>query len=387
MHTCGLKTDGTIACWGNNGLGQLGAAPAAPSPAPPAGQVGTAYSHSFTSSTGSPPASFAVSAGTLPPGLNLGSGGVLSGTPTAGGSYTFTVTASNGLFADASEEFTVEIAANTAPVANDDSYGVDEDQTLSVSAAAGVLENDTDANSDDLTAELVEDVDNGTLTLNPDGSFTYEPDDNYNGPDSFTYTANDGQADSDTATVTITVNAVNDAPTIAVLAGNASQSACLSGTRGRITLKLADVDNNVSALTLSVVSSSNTRLVPKSNVSFAGSAETRTATITTVSGRTGSSSVTLKVSDSQASASAPVTVRAGSNDEDTLTGTGGADLLLGRDDGDALRGFGGSDVLCGAKGPDRLTGGSEADSFDGGSGTDTATDFNATEGDSKTNIP
>ncbi len=346
--------------------------------------MGAAYSHSFTSSTGSPAASFAVSAGDLPPGL--GSGGVLSGTPTAGGSYTFTVTASNGLFADSSEQFTITISSNTAPEATDDTYSTNEDVALEVAAQAGVLANDTDAQDDDLTAELVEDVDNGTLTLNPDGSFTYEPDDDYNGPDSFTYKANDGSADSNTATVTITVNALNDAPTIAVLAGSASQSACLSGTRGRITLLLADVDNNVSALTLSVVSSSNTRLVPKSNVSFAGSTETRTATITTVSGRTGSSSVTLKVSDSQASASAPVTVRAGGHDEDTLTGTAGADLLLGRDDGDTLRGFGGSDVLCGAKGADRLTGGSEADSFDGGSGTDTATDFSTGQGDSKTNI-
>ena len=53
---------------------------------------------------------------------------------------------------------------------------------------------------------------NGTLTLNADGSFTYTPNANFNGTDSFTYQANDGTADSNVATVTITVNAVNDAP-------------------------------------------------------------------------------------------------------------------------------------------------------------------------------
>ena len=49
--------------------------------------------------------------------------------------------------------------------------------------------------------------------MNSDGSFTYTPALNYNGPDSFTYKANDGQADSPTnATVSITVTPVNDPP-------------------------------------------------------------------------------------------------------------------------------------------------------------------------------
>jgi hypothetical protein len=113
-HACGLKADSTIQCWGSNQDGQLGAAPAAPSPAPPAaGRVGTVYSHTFIS-TGSPAASFAVSGGTLPPGLSLSPGGVLSGTPKAGGDYTFTVTASNGIFADAtSKQFTISIISDT----------------------------------------------------------------------------------------------------------------------------------------------------------------------------------------------------------------------------------------------------------------------------------
>src|SRR5258705_4803372 len=52
-----------------------------------------------------------------------------------------------------------------------------------------------------------------TISLNSDGSFTYSPALNYNGPDSFTYKASDGQADSPTnATVSITVTPVNDPP-------------------------------------------------------------------------------------------------------------------------------------------------------------------------------
>ena len=50
------------------------------------------------------------------------------------------------------------------------------------------------------------------FTLNPDGSFSYTPTADYNGPDSFTYKLNDGSLDSNTATVSLTVTAVNDAP-------------------------------------------------------------------------------------------------------------------------------------------------------------------------------
>ncbi len=106
-------------------------------------------------------------------------------------------------------------STNAAPVANNDSYSVNEDNTLTVPAAgvAGVLANDTDADGNSLTAIKVSGPANGTLTLNANGSFTYTPGANYRGTDSFTYKANDGTLDSNTATVTITVNPVNDAPT------------------------------------------------------------------------------------------------------------------------------------------------------------------------------
>src|SRR2546425_2590286 len=77
----------------------------------------------------------------------------------------------------------------------DDSYSTPEDTTLTV-AAPGVLANDTDVDGDPLTAILVNGPAHGTLSLNSDGSFTYTPALNYNGPDSFTYKANDGQVDS-----------------------------------------------------------------------------------------------------------------------------------------------------------------------------------------------
>lgn len=108
---------------------------------------------------------------------------------------------------------TYVIGAANPPQAADDAYAVDEDTLLSI-AAPGVLENDTDADLDALTAVLETDVSHGTLTLNQDGSFTYQPALNYHGTDTFTYHANDGGLDSGTATVTLTINPVNDPPDI-----------------------------------------------------------------------------------------------------------------------------------------------------------------------------
>src|SRR5207244_6335656 len=65
---------------------------------------------------------------------------------------------------------------------------------------------------DTFSTVLVSGPTHGSLTLNASGSFTYTPAANYNGSDSFTYKANDGTTDSNVATVTLTINPVNDAP-------------------------------------------------------------------------------------------------------------------------------------------------------------------------------
>jgi hypothetical protein len=103
---------------------------------------------------------------------------------------------------------------NHAPFAPAYSYSTDEDTPLNVSAP-GVLTNDTDLDGDTLHAVLDSGPSHAAVngfTLNADGSFSYTPAANYNGPDSFTYHANDGTADSNTVTVTLTVNPVDDPP-------------------------------------------------------------------------------------------------------------------------------------------------------------------------------
>lgn len=101
--------------------------------------------------------------------------------------------------------------SNKAPIAGDDTVETNEDQKLTASVP-GVLENDQDPEDDPITARLDGEPENGTLTLNEDGSFAYEPDADFNGTDSFTYRARDGQAESEPATATIAVSPINDKP-------------------------------------------------------------------------------------------------------------------------------------------------------------------------------
>ncbi|PWR01478.1 hypothetical protein DKT77_16740, partial [Meridianimarinicoccus roseus] len=97
---------------------------------------------------------------------------------------------------------------NDAPVAVSDAFTTDEDVALTGASVAG---NDSDPDGDTLVYSVVSGVANGTLSLNGDGTFTYTPDADFNGTDGFTYQVSDGTL-TDTATVSLTVDPVNDAP-------------------------------------------------------------------------------------------------------------------------------------------------------------------------------
>ena len=85
------------------------------SAAPPSsGMVGSAYNHTCTAS-GSTPITFTVSAGTLPTGLTLGTGGMITGTPDASGTFSGTITAANGTLPNATQNFSITIAPAPAP--------------------------------------------------------------------------------------------------------------------------------------------------------------------------------------------------------------------------------------------------------------------------------
>ncbi len=173
--------------------------------------------------------------------LNLD--GSFSYTPTANyaGADSFTYMASDGLKQSAPVTVTLTVGGqNTPPVAANGSASVAEDGAVSGKVSA------SDPDSAALTYVLVAAPTHGGLTFQPNGDYVYTPGANFNGADSFTFKVNDGQSTSNIATVTLSVTAVNDAPT--------APDSSLSGSEDTpITGQLPAFDQENNALTFSVV--------------------------------------------------------------------------------------------------------------------------------------
>jgi len=204
-------------------------------------------------------------------------------------SFTYTISDGNGGTAEATVNVTVNAAepTNAAPVALADSYSTNEDVALAV-VGPGVLGNDTDGDNNPLTATLVTGPSHGELTLNADGSFTYTPNANYNGTDSFAYRANDGAADSAPVTVDLTVTAVNDAP--AAVSDTTTALAGKSIVISAGTLLANDTDADGDTLSITGVGGA-------SNGTATFDAATKEVTFTPDAGYTGPASFTYTIAD------------------------------------------------------------------------------------------
>ena len=113
-------------------------------------------------------------------------------------------------------------SVNDGPVAVNDSFSTAEDTAYTATLNVNdLLLNDSDLDGDTLSVNTtpVSGPASGTLVLNADGTFTYTPNVNFNGTDSFTYEVTDGNGGSAEATVDITVNSVNDAPVVVLNQG------------------------------------------------------------------------------------------------------------------------------------------------------------------------
>ncbi|MFG6443219.1 Ig-like domain-containing protein [Roseateles sp. LKC17W] len=281
------------------------------------------------------------SAAGLPPGLAIDTTtGLISGTLTAnasaggaGGVYAVTVTASDGNGGTSSQTFTLT-ATNPAPAAAADSTTGAEDGTIT----GNVLANDRD--DDTLTATLATAPSNGSVVVAADGSYTYTPDANFNGIDSFTYTVTDAQGGIATATVTVTVATVNDAP--AASGAPLTAKAAADGQALALGTAMAFADADGDALSYSAAGlppglaiDPATGVISGSlaaNASAGGAAGVYAVTVTASDGQGGSSSQTFNVTASNPGPTArPDTLNATSgvpsggnvlandSDDDTLT--------------------------------------------------------------------
>ncbi len=122
-------------------------------------------------------------------------------------SFSYTISDGNGGTATATVNVTVD-PVNDPPLANDDSAVTNEDTVVTIV----VLGNDSDPDGDSLNVTSLADPAHGTAVINGDNSLTYTPAANFFGSDSFDYTISDRNGGTATATVSITVNPVNDAP-------------------------------------------------------------------------------------------------------------------------------------------------------------------------------
>ena len=147
--------------------------------------------------------------GPTPAGLTFNSDGTFTYTPALDftGTVSFQFKANDGEFDSNVATITITVTPlNDPPVADDGTNTTPEDTPVD-----GIVTG-SDVDGDALTFALNTQATNGNVVVNADGTYTYTPNANFNGVDSFTFVANDGTVDSVPATVTITVTPVNDAP-------------------------------------------------------------------------------------------------------------------------------------------------------------------------------
>jgi hypothetical protein len=266
------------------------------------GDVETAVGGLTVSGTSSNP--------TLVPNANIVFGGstatrTVGVTPvtTGSGTATITVRVTDAAGGSATDTFTVTVTpVNQPPTLNGPgNLTINEDAGLQVVNLLGISDG---AASENQTLSITATSSNPGLIPNPvvaytnpdtTGTLSFTPIANANGSAVITVTVNDGQSQNNilTRTFTVTVNAVNDAPTLSDIA---NQTVNESTPTAAVPFTVGDVETSASSLTLSA-SSSNPALVPAANIVFGGSGASRTVRVTPASTQFGSATITVTVTD------------------------------------------------------------------------------------------
>lgn len=272
--------------------------------------------------------------------LSLGADGTFVYTPNfnvfGSDSFTYRVTDSAGLTSDAEVSITI-IEQNDIPIANPDTYTTDEDTTLTITGDSGLLANDSD--SDNLGNSLIASgpsvtLEGGTLSVSGDGGFVYTPAANFNGTDSFVYTAMDIAGATAESQATITVNPLPDGP---IAIDDPGPYVVIAGESITISDALAN-DSHPDGDSLTIIDAS----ASTGTVSFSGSSITYNAPATFVGDATIDYTIAGADTSLTASASIKVTVEADNEapiaNADVLTveedSTGTVDVLANDTDAD-----------------------------------------------------
>ncbi|MDG2136723.1 MAG: retention module-containing protein, partial [Luminiphilus sp.] len=161
--------------------------------------------------------------------------------------FTYTITDGNGNQDTATVQITVSEASNSPPDALNDAVATAFESAIDIN----VLANDSDPENDPLSVISNTQPSNGTVAINPDGTFTYSPNTGFSGSDVFEYTISDGQGGEDTATVTVSVGSP---PPLANLAPDAVNDAVTTAFESAIDINVLANDSDPENDPLSIIS-------------------------------------------------------------------------------------------------------------------------------------
>ena len=189
---------------------------------------------------------------------------------------------------------------NDAPIAHEHFFSTQEESTFSENLLA------EDAENTPLSYSIISNGSKGIaeITNTATGAFIYTPFIDATGTDSFTYKVNDGELDSNAATITIDISDVNDAPFITAIP---NQSIVAGETISNLEFIISDNESNEDALSLTI-SSSNSEILPLSNIVETGENAERTLTLNTTLNQTGTTTITIAVNDGELSTTTSFTV-------------------------------------------------------------------------------